>query len=358
MVLDPAQVRRDFPYLDHRLYLNTASTGLAHGGTGRATAGFYEEMYARGYDAAADWRAVTPRVQAQVGRLAGVAPYNVGFAGSTTEALNLLAYSLPVKPGDRVVYFADEFPSVQAAADILVSRGGKRVELAVADEASRAHALSQAAEGSRYVLASHVHWESGTKLDLALVSAACRRSGAMLIVDGIQALGATQVDAALADAYVASTFKWLLSGFGLAVMITSPDLREVLTPVFRGYANPAPSRALSYSHANYPGLMALQFSLRYMEELGWSAIYERNRMLHSRLRTRLAALQIATPDGAAASILSLRQPDPAGVAERLREAGASVEARGACLRISPHFYNNEADIDHFADMLLTLTKGQ
>ena len=195
MAFDPAAVRRDLPYLDRRLYLNTASTGISHRLAGKATARFFDEMYARGYDGAADWRAVAGRVRAQVGRLANVAPDDVGFAGTTTEALNLIAHSLPVRPGDRVAHLADEFPSVRAAADILVTRGAERIEPAVEGEEGRSRALAQAAAGANFVLVSHVHWESGTKIDLATLSAACRAAGALLIVDGIQALAATEADA-------------------------------------------------------------------------------------------------------------------------------------------------------------------
>lgn len=357
MALDPQAVRRQFPHLDRRLYLNTASTGIGRLGAGQDAARFFEEMYSRGYDGAADWRAVAGRVREQAGRLADVDPSDVGFAASTTEALNLIAHSLPLKAGDRVALMADEFPSVRAAADILRARGGVLVELPAGEERGRTSALAAAAAGARYLLVSHVHWETGTKVDLAALRAACSASGALLIVDGIQALGGTEVDAGLADAYVASVFKWLISGFGLAVVITRPSLRNVLEPVFRGYANAAPSRALAYSHANYPGLVTLEGALGYMEGLGWDEIYARNRALTERLRERLSGFDIATPPDAAGAIMSIRLRDPAAVAARLSEGGASVEARGACLRVSPHFYNDETDIDRFVDLLVQATKG-
>jgi len=356
MALDPVAMRRDFPYLDQRLYLNTASTGIGRLGSGQDVARFFEKMYSRGYDGAAEWRAIAGAVRARVARLAHVKADDVGFAASTTEALNLIAHSLPVTRGDRVVLMADEFPSVRAAADILAARGATLVELQAVDEMTRTTVLADAASGARYVLASHVHWETGTKIDLAALKTACG-AGALLVVDGIQALGGTDVDAGHADAYVASVFKWLISGFGLAIAITSPALREVLEPVFRGYANPAPSRALAYSHANYPGLATLDGSLAYMEEIGWAAIFARNRELVARLREKLTGFDIATPPGAAGSILSLRLPDPAAVAMRLSQAGASVEARGAHLRVSPHFYNDETDIDRFAELMLQTTRG-
>lgn len=357
MTLDPAAIRKDFPHLDRRLYLNTASTGVAWRGAGYAAARFYDDMYARGYDGRDDWRAVAGRVRDQVGRLANVDPEHVGFAGSTTEALNLIAHSVPVRQGDRIVYLADEFPSVCEAAGILAARGGVRIALPIGDETRRTAILAEAAAGSGYVLASHVHWETGAKLDLVALSRACRAAGALLIVDGIQALGATEIDASLTDAYVASVFKWLISGFGLAIVITSPALRDLLVPVFRGYANPAPSRALGYSHANYPGLVTLEASLAYLEGLGWPAIFSRNRDLVARLREYLSGADIATPPEAA-SLLSLRVPDPAAAAAALDALGVSIEARGAGLRVSPHFYNDEADIDRFAELFLQATKGK
>jgi selenocysteine lyase/cysteine desulfurase len=344
------RVRADFPYLNERIYLNTASTGISRRGAGTAAGRFFDDMYSRGFDGRDLWRSVIDDVRGQVGRLAHVRPETVGFAGSTTDALNRLALALPVSEGDRVVFCADEFPSVQAAARLLAERGATLVAIPVPSEAARTETLVAAARDARIVLASHVHWETGTKLDLSALSGATRREDAFLIVDGIQALGATPVDAGLADAYVGAVFKWLISGFGLAISIVAPRLGEALRPVMRGYANPEPSRDLGYSHVNYPGLVTLQDQLAYLEGLGWPAIYDRNAALRERLRANLDALgaMIVTPQ-ASASIISIHCAGPQDTAARLTAQGVSVEARGACLRVSPHFYNTDADIDRFAD---------
>jgi selenocysteine lyase/cysteine desulfurase len=348
---DTEAVRSDFPYLDQRVYLNTASTGVARKGLGQASAQFFDEMYSRGFDGRDLWRSVLDDVRAQIGRMAHVQPGAVGFAGSTTEALNQLALALPIREGDRVAFCHDEFPSIQAAAGILAQRGASLVPVEILDETMRTEALAAAAQDSRVVLVSHVHWETGTKVDLGEVSKASRAVGSLLIVDGVQALGATPVDADLADAYVAGVFKWLISGFGLAVGIIGPLLSERLEPVMRGYANPPPSRQLTYSHANYPALFTLQASLSYLEGLGWEAIYSHNDMLRRRLQAKLVecGATVITPD-AAASIVSAKATDPQALAARLSERGVSVEARGAHLRVSPHFYNTEADIDRFAEI--------
>jgi len=357
MGFDIERVRADFPYLDERIYLNTASTGVARRGAGQGVARFFDDMYSRGFDGRDRWRSVADEVRGQVGRLAHVPPQTVGFAGSTTDALNRLALALPIASGDRVVFCDDEFPSVLAVVRLLAGRGASPVPLAVPDEAARTETLAAAARGSRFVLASHVHWETGTKLDLRALSQAARGADAFLIIDGIQALGATPVDAGLADAYVGAVFKWLLAGFGMAVSIVGPRLADVLEPVMRGYANPPPSRELAYSHPNYPGLFALQDALAYLEGLGWASIHERNEALRLHLVTRLAecGASIVTPE-AAAAIVSIRSAHPQEMATSLATRGVSVEPRGAYLRVSPHFYNSEADIDRFAGIFRDVQK--
>ena len=356
MTFDHEAVRAAFPYVEKRLYLNTASAGIGWRGAGRAPARFFDEIYNRGFDGGEDWRAITGRVRKQIGCLARVEPSNVGFTGSTTQALNLIAHSVRVDPTDRVAVCADEFPSVLAAADILAARGATKIEVPVGDEDNRTEALLEVAAESKYVLVSHIHWETGTKVDLARLSACCSESGAFLIVDGTHALGAVHVDAALADAYSASVFKWLVSGFGLTISITSRRLTETLNPIFRGYANPRPSHKIEYSrHLNYPGLLTLEASLDFMEGLGWEAIYEHDRSLQARLRERLGALDLVTPVDAGA-ILSIRVPNPSRVAEIMDRRGVSLAARGECLRISPHFYNNYNDIDRSSDIILQVLR--
>lgn len=354
MTIDTDDVRRDFPFLETCLYLNTAAAGIAPRAAAAAASRFYDEMLSRGYEGRDDWRAVASSVQARIAALASVAPEDVGFAASTTEALNLVTYALPVQAGDRVVVAADEFPSVELALSGLARRGAEIDAVPIGDERARTDLLCEAAAGARHLGVSHVHWQTGTKVDLDRLSEACRANGCSLIVDGIQALGATPVDASKADAYVAAVFKWLLSGFGLAVVITRPGFRETLEPAFRGYFNPPPSRELRPSHLNYAGLCVLDATLTRLEELGWANLFDRVSMLVGRLRLRLAeaGLRTLTPEGAAAGIVAVECEAADDVVSRLKRRGVSVEARGSAIRVSPHFYNTESEVDRFCGILL------
>jgi selenocysteine lyase/cysteine desulfurase len=358
-MIDIDKVRLGFPHLEEVLYLNTASAGLTNANTGQAAAAFYEHMQSRGYDGREEWRAVAGRVQSLLGRLMSVDPDEVGFVGSTTEALNLVVNALPIAAGERVVFLEDEFPSLRAALEPLVTKGVDVQKLPCADEANRTDILCQAAAGASVVGVSHVHWCTGTRIDLPRLAERCRTEGAILLVDGIQALGATAVDASHVDVYAASTFKWLLAGFGLGIVVVRKPLRDRLRPVFRGYFNPSPSTEIRYGHINYPGLCALEASLLDLEALGWDNIFRRVTMLRERLTDNLIGIGIdaVTPRHDAAGIISFRTDDPEALFERLQASGVRIEARDRFVRASPHFYNTEGEIDRFSEILAAFRRG-
>jgi selenocysteine lyase/cysteine desulfurase len=356
--LDIDAARSAFPYLRERIYLNTAATGILPRGIGETAGRKLDGMFSRGYDAAEHWRGIAAGVREKLARLTGVESQDIGFASNTSEVLNLVACSVPVRSGDQVVLCEDEFPTVRAVANTLSTRGAELVTVGVKNEAERTAALASSIRRGGVVLVSHIHWETGTEVDLQVLSDICRAKGAFLVVDGIHGLGAVPVSARLADVYAGSTFKWLLSGFGLAISITSPQFRQSLKPAFRGYANPEPSRDLQYSHANYPALITLDLVLDYLKGLGWNAIYQRNRSLCTRLSEGLLALGVplVSPPGSA-PIISFRTDNGDRLVAALDAEGVSVAARGANVRVSPHFYNDEGDIDAFIDRLKKLERN-
>lgn len=360
MAIDIERVRRDFPYLNETIYLNTAAAGIAWSGQGAAAARFYDRMLSRGYDGREEWRAVAGRLQTRLGQLMNVDPASVGFVGSTTEGLNLIAHALPVKGGERIVYAEDEFPSLKLAMSVPGAKGAELRPVRIDTEARRTDRLCEAAAGASVVAVSHVHWSTGCKVDVPRLAKHCRESGALLIVDGIQALGATPVDASGCDVYAGSVFKWLLSGFGLGLLVVSERLRARLTPAFRGYFNPPPSSDLRYGHINYPGLCALEASLGYFDALGWDNVFARTAQLCERLRQGLArcAVEVVTPPGHGAGIISFRAGNAEQLVARLHANNVRVEAREGLVRVSPFFYNTDGEIDRFCAILGRETVGR
>jgi cysteine desulfurase / selenocysteine lyase len=359
MAIDIERVRQDFPFLNETLYLNTAAAGISWSGQGGAAAQFYDRMLARGYDGREEWRAIAGRVQGQLARLMHVEPESIGFVGSTTEALNLIAHALAVKQGERVVFAEDEFPSLKMALDVLASKGAALHPVRIDSEARRTDRLCESTEGASIVAVSHVHWSTGCKVDLTRLAERCRKTSGTLIVDGIQALGATEVDASGCDVYAGSVFKWLLSGFGLGILVVRADLRSRLSPAFRGYFNPPPSTDLRYGHINYPGLCALEATLTYLDGLGWDSIFTRTAHLCGRLVEGLGAcgVEVVTPRDQMAAIVSFRARDAEALVARLQAKNVRVEAREKLVRASPFFYNTESEIDRFCEIVAVEMKG-
>jgi selenocysteine lyase/cysteine desulfurase len=295
----------------------------------------------------------TARARAGLAALLGVEEGAVSFTGSATESLNLACLGLPLQPGSRIAVATDEFPSVWQACLALRKSGIDILPVEIRSEAERGAALAQAASGVQALAVSHVHWRTGTTLDLAPIAAACRSSGAWLIVDGVQAVGAIPVRVGLADAYCGSSFKWLLGGFGLGFMTLSARLAREWTPPFRGYANQWPSRDPQYGHLDYPGIYALDASLGFLGSLGWEAIFRQVAQLSSRLSERLLeqGFEVLTPRAAAAGIVSIRCQDSRERVDRLAEQSIFVEDRDSILRVSPHFYNTEAEVERLVAAL-------
>ena len=354
MTLDIEAVRKYFPYLGKCLYLNTASAGLSWVGLGAAAARFYDEDKALGYDGREGWRAQLLRCQQLLAQLLNVKPDQISFVSSTSEALSLVARAVSLRPSDEVLLADDEFPSVALAWSAHAAAGGTIRRVRIQSEAERTEALVNAISAkTRVVCVSHVHWCTGTRVDLAALGSACRAHGARLIVDGVQAVGAIPVDASHVDMYAASVFKWLLSGFGLAFISMKHDFAQTLEPSVRGHGNEGVSHELRYGHANHPGICALAASLEFLQGIGWSDIHARVGALAEFLDTQLRRVghSVATPADARAAIISIPHVDAAGCNQHLAQRGVRVEHRGGLIRVSPHFYNTEAEIERFVAML-------
>ena len=351
------EIRARFPVLANSVYLNTAAVGLTPSPSKQLPVG-YDPAVGRGTLGRDDRIASLTKTKIQLGDLLDVHADRISFTGSTTEALNLAALGLPLGTGNRVVLAADEFPSVVQPWFALRHKNIEIKRVDIPRESDRTDLLASAvADGAHVLAVSHVHWRTGTAVNLEKLSAACRKHGTWLIVDGVQAVGAIPVYAELADAYCASSFKWLLSDFGLGFMTLGEKLASEWTPPLRGYGNEWPSRDPQYSHVNYPGICALAASLEFLGSLGWNHIYRRVGHLVDRLSAALheRGFDTATPSDASAGIVSVRCSDATALVRSLAEQSIFVEDREGLVRASPHFYNTDGDVDRFAAALTQIS---
>lgn len=221
---------------------------------------------------------------------------------------------------------------------------------------------------------SSVHWSDGCAIDLERVGAALRRHGAAWLIDATHAAGVMALDVRALDPdfVVFPTYKWALGPYGRAFLYvakrrqggvpleqTGAGRRAVSSeraPYLRDLAYVDGARRFDMGERDF--FVSLEMAAIGMELVaawGADAIVERLRMLTDRLADGLRNRFVQVPDVRlrAPHILSLAFPDgmPEGLVERLAAAQVYAAPRLGRLRISPHVYNDEADVDRFVDTL-------
>jgi selenocysteine lyase/cysteine desulfurase len=219
---------------------------------------------------------------------------------------------------------------------------------------------------ARLLALSSVEFGSGARNDLAALGALCRERGVLFCVDAIQSLGVQPLDVAGLgiDFLAADGHKWLCSVEGCGIFYCAEQLQDRLAPRVIGWRNVPDNRdfdtyqtglqpsAIRYEEGtpNTAGIFALGAAIDLVLELGVEAIWGRVRELTDRLVEGLRArgATVLSPRGAEASgIVSFRLGDepPRRTAGRLGAAGVFVVARRGGVRASPHFYNDESELE-------------
>jgi selenocysteine lyase/cysteine desulfurase len=226
---------------------------------------------------------------------------------------------------------------------------------------------------------SSVHWSDGCAIDLERVAAALRRHGAALLIDATHAAGVMPLDVRTLDPdfVVFPTYKWVLGPYGRAFLYvakrhqhgvpleqTGAARRGVDSeqgPYMRDLAYVDGARRFDMGERDF--FVSLEMAAIGMELVaawGSAAILGRLRMLTDRLADGLHDTGVQIPDARvrAPHILSLGFPNgmPEGLVEHLAAAQIHAARRLGRLRISPHVYNDEADVDRFVDCFSRFAK--
>jgi selenocysteine lyase/cysteine desulfurase len=211
---------------------------------------------------------------------------------------------------------------------------------------------------------SSVHWSDGGMIDLGRVVPAARAQGAVLILDATHSAGVVDLDVRALDPdfVVFPTYKWLLGPYGRAFLYIAKRHQSGIPLAVRaeqdtyfsdaGYV--AGARRFDMGERDHFISMEMaSIGMEMMAEWGASTIVERLAMLTARLADGLqgAALEIPETRVRAPHILSLAFRDgmPKDLLKRLAAENIHVAPRLGRMRISPHVYNGESDVDRFIE---------
>jgi selenocysteine lyase/cysteine desulfurase len=317
---------------------------------------------------------VPMRLRASIARLIGGKPEEIALTTGASPGVAAVAHGLTWKPGDEIITAKGEFPVQYATWKPMEEREGVKLKIvAPRDRFITADDLIAAmTPRTRVISVSHVRFDDGSLLDASRVAAACHAQGAMLVLDVSQSCGAAPMDVNElgADFLVCAGYKWLLSPWGTGFFWAKSEHLDTARPgpfywMAQGtdsfsalnFVDPTPSRgahrwdaAEASTHFNF-NLTAMDASVDFVLRVGPDLVLKHNRKLIKFL------FECLPKDCVPASPLDCAQRGPYGcftaptrektaeLYKRLRKENVVVSMREGRIRVSPHLFNSEQDID-------------
>ena len=367
-----ARCRHRFPIFERLVYVNSCSQGALSDAVRAAYLDYLDGWDDRG----APWDYWVERSEAARGsfaRLVNAQPDDVAVTTSVSAGVSALASAIDFEARPRVVISDFEFPTIgqiwhaqeRRGAEVTIVRpsnsllqaGGAEIPVELFEEAID--------ERTAVVSITAVCYRNGTRLPVEEITRIAHERGALVVLDAYQAAGTYPLDVESlgVDVLAAGVLKYLLASAGLAFMWVRPGLAEQLTPTQTGwfadrdifemdhtdYSPAANARRFQAGTPPIPAIYGGIAGIELMQEIGIADTREHVLALTDRLIDGVDALGglVATPRvhehrGALACIASTDAPALVATLER---DGIVTSERDGNLRVSPHAYNNEEDID-------------
>lgn len=304
-----------------------------------------------------------------VARLVGARKDHVSMMQTCAAALSQLAFGIPLREGDVVVRWEQEYPSNAYPWHRAAERAGAQVHVVPSgpDFTLNTDDLLAAIDGkTRVVTVSWVQFSTGQRTDLARVAEACQKHDAWLVVDAIQGLGVLPFDLGTfgVDAVCGGTHKWLCGPVGHGFLAFAEGRRDEVEPLLHGaitYGTPDdavdPARSPRHDPRRFePGTPTLlgtagcTGALEHLFEAGIERLNAHAVGLSERLAEGVLArggrVLSERGDGPRSPITTfLPRGDPAELSARLREREITHARRAGGIRIAPHGFNTAEEID-------------
>ncbi|HEX2791136.1 MAG TPA: aminotransferase class V-fold PLP-dependent enzyme [Steroidobacteraceae bacterium] len=381
--LDIKRLRSDTPGCEQRIHLNNAGAALMPSPVVQAILDHIAlESRIGGYEAADARHDAVQGAYQSVADLIGTQPRNIAFTENATASVSLALSSIPFVRGDVILTTRNDYASNQIQLLSLQARMGVRI-LRAPDRSEGGVDVQAMAElirrhRVRLVCVTHIPTNSGLVQDVRAIGAVCRDAGVLYLVDACQSIGQLPVDAVElgCDFLSASARKFLRGPRGAGFLYLSDRvLDQGLEPLFidmRGadwiaedrYRAAPDARRFENWESAWALVLATGEAARYAMAVGLDAISRRVIGLARRVREQLSTIdQVRVLDrgnelcGIVSAAIEGRNPGELVTALRNRGINTSAQVREyalldydakqvtASLRISPHYYNTEDEID-------------
>jgi selenocysteine lyase/cysteine desulfurase len=306
----------------------------------------------------------------------GANAQDISIAPSASYGIATAAKNLTIKPGQSIVVLDEQFPSNVYSWRRKAAENGATIKFAKRREDYdwAASIIEQIDENTALVATGNVHWTDGSVIDLVKVSAACKAVGAALVIDGTQSIGVQPLDvkAIRPDFVAVGVYKWMLGPYSYAYLYSAPWQQKGVpleenwitrkgSGNFAGLVDyvddygPGAERYDQGERSNFILTPMTVASLELFQKWTVPAVAEYIEKLTDKAAAAAGDLGLSVAPKSARSphMLGIRLAgqDPQAVAAKMAEAKVMVSVRGTAVRLAPHVFNDESDIDRFFNVL-------
>jgi selenocysteine lyase/cysteine desulfurase len=365
-------IRERFPIFKTKTYFNSCSQGALSVDVQQA----YQTYLCDWDEKGSPWELWVERSETARQAFAGLInadPNEVADCTSVSAGVSALASALDFSGERNEVVMSDfEFPTIGQIWHAQEPRGARVVHVPAAGNIIPIERFEAAiSERTKIVSVTHVCFRNGSRLDIPAIVALAHRKGALVLLDAYQSLGTRPIDvkALKVDFLAGGVLKYLLASAGLAFLYARKELIPDLRPTAMGWFSQANIFAMDI-YANTPHSTARRFEAGTPPVPSIYAGVAGMKLIQSvgveKIEAHIGEITGAIKEGAMRRGFNLASPvDPARhgalitlrshkvdlLVHRLEADGVITSSRDNNLRISPHIYNNQQDVDVLMDCL-------
>ncbi|CAN5152321.1 aminotransferase class V-fold PLP-dependent enzyme [soil metagenome] len=309
-------------------------------------------------------------------------PKRIVIIPSVSYGLATVAKNVDLKPGDKIIVAAEQFPSnYYPWQRITMETNSKLVAVAPPDEFKdrgknwNTRILESIDSATKIVALGNVHWADGTRFDLEAIRKRTREVGSLLIIDGTQSVGALPFDVQKIqpDALVCGGYKWLMGPYSIGLAyygeyfdngkpIEENWINRQNSEDFTGLVNyqinyqPASLRYEVGEHSNFILVPMMLAAIKQINQWKPSNIQTYCRKISTSAINELREIGylIENEDYRGHHLFGIRFPKGVSieaVREKIKKKKISVSFRGNSMRVAPNVYNDEKDFEKLLNAL-------
>jgi len=374
--VDLARYRKEFPFTKEIIFFNHASFGPMPEVSWKATQDYYRGL--RIEKVADDDREAFQKlgnIRKLIAKMIKAQPKEIAFVPNTSYGLNVAAWGLDLKRGDKILLSDVEFPANVYPWTNLKQKGIKTKFIPGKNKCFDIDSFVKAIDKRTKVLSlSFVQYFNGFRNDLESIGRICEENDIFLVVDGIQGIGSVDFDVKKCkiDLLSCGGQKWLLSSLGTGFLYLSSQAKRKVNLSFFGWMGvdweldfadllkfdlePFPS-ARRFEIGTYPYslLWSMHSSLQLLSQIGIKNIEKHNfellDVLIDCLKDSPYQIRSSLEPKHRSSILSFSGKNIRKLYEKLIRGKIMVSFREGAIRVAPHFYNTEDEMNKLIEIL-------